>query len=241
MAKKKASPKTAIPGKTRLIWGGVALFIAGWMFVLGILVGRGTAPVNLEADKLEKELADLKAAMTRKEQARINAQTSGKSTDKPQLGFYEALKDPKKATPYKAKAPTRPAPKPNPKPTPKPTRVEAPQSKPVQAKKPPPKPAVKPVEKTTKKTAANRSGNASGAKGRYTIQVASVRETQNAQRLVATLRGKGYPAYQVRVNVPGKGAWHRVRVGAFENRDAAVRMLIKLKASQHSGMVVSTK
>jgi cell division protein FtsN len=41
--------------------------------------------------------------------------------------------------------------------------------------------------------------------------------------------------------VPGKGAWHRVRVGAFKNRDAADRMLAKLKANKLSGMVVRTK
>jgi cell division septation protein DedD len=71
--------------------------------------------------------------------------------------------------------------------------------------------------------------------------VAAVKESGNAERLVARLRSKGFPAYQVRVDVPGKGAWHRVRVGAFESRAAADRMLAKLKAGRHSGMVVGTK
>ena len=89
---KKQQAKFLIPSKRRLIWGGVALFVAGWMFVLGIMVGRGTAPVKLEANKLEKELTDLKAAVMQKQKAKINAQTSGQGNAKPQLGFYEALK-----------------------------------------------------------------------------------------------------------------------------------------------------
>ena len=140
MAKQKKS-KSVIPRKTLLTWGGVTLFIAAWMFVLGILVGRGTAPVNLEVGKLEKELADLKAAMTRKEHAKINAQTSGKGSDKPQLGFYEALKDPKQVKPYTPKPPNRQENKKPAKPALKEKRV---QPKPSQAKKMPPKPSARP-------------------------------------------------------------------------------------------------
>lgn len=237
MAKKQKS-KSAIPRKKLLTWGGVTLFIAAWMFVLGILVGRGTAPVNLEVGKLEKQLADLKAAMTRKERAKINAQTSAKGSGKPQLGFYEALKDPKQAKPHIDK----PSAKQVAKQPPKPARTEkrAP-AKSIQAKKAPPKPSARPNKKPVAQSVASDSGNVRKGKGQYTIQVAAVKESGSAERLVARLRGKGYPAYQVRVEVPGKGVWHRVRVGAFESRTSADRMLAKLKAGRHSGMVVSTK
>ncbi len=235
---KQQKMKSAIPRKTRLIWSGVTLFIAAWMFVLGILVGRGTAPVNLEANKLEKELADLKAAMTMKERAKINAQTSGKDNGKPQLGFYEALKDSSQARPYKDKPLTGQAVKQPPKPVQTEKRE---QPKPIQAKKVPSKPADRPEKGPAAQPVASDSGDVGKGKGRYTIQVAAVREAGNAEQLVARLRSKGYPAYQVRVDVPGKGAWHRIRVGAFENRAAADRMLAKLKAGRHSGMVVSTK
>ena len=235
MAKQKKI-KSAIPRKTRLIWSGVTLFIAAWMFVLGILVGRGTAPVNLEANKLERELADLKAAMTMKERAEINAQASGKDTGKPQLGFYEALKDPNQARPYKPL--TRQAVKQPPKPVQTENRSKP---KPTQARNAPSKPSSRPEKGPAVQPVASDSGDVGKGKGRYTIQVAAVREAGNAERLVAQLRSKGYPAYQVRVDVPGKGAWYRIRVGAFENRAAADRMLAKLKAGRHSGMVVSTK
>ena len=96
MAKKKLTPGIQISRKGLLIWIGLVVFIAGWMFVLGILVGRGAAPVNIEVGRLEKELADLKAKMLNQEQARVADQVSGKGSDSSQLGFYEELKSTKK-------------------------------------------------------------------------------------------------------------------------------------------------
>jgi cell division septation protein DedD len=234
----KKKSKSAIPRKTLLIWVGVTLFVAVWMFVLGILVGRGTTPVNLEVGKLEKELADLKAAMTRKEHAEIDARTSGKGGGKPQLGFYEALKDPKQVKPFVPKPQSRQKTMQPSEPVRKERQREP---KTIAAKKKPPEPSARPVKKPKTRPAAADSGNVRQGQGRYTIQVAAVQASGSAERLVAQLRKKGYPAYQVRIQVPGKGAWHRVRVGAFKNRAAADRMLAKLKAGQHSGMVVSTK
>ncbi|MDP7417006.1 MAG: hypothetical protein QF888_03315, partial [Desulfobacterales bacterium] len=47
--------------KEYLIWFSVIFFVAAWMFFLGILVGRGTAPVKFNIEKLQKKLAALKA------------------------------------------------------------------------------------------------------------------------------------------------------------------------------------
>lgn len=237
MVRKKKS-KSAIAQKTRLLWCGVTLCIAAWMFVLGILVGRGTAPVNLELGKLEKELADLKAAMTRKVHAKINAQTSGKDSGKHQLGFYEALKDPKQVKPYIPKPSNRQKTKQPAKPD---RTKKRRQSKPVQAKQALPEPVARADKKAAAESVPSNSGNGRKGSGQYTIQVAAVKEIGNAERLVTQLRKKGFPAYQVRTEVPGKGAWQRVRVGAFASRAAADQMLAKLKAGRHSGIVVSIK
>jgi cell division septation protein DedD len=236
VARKKKST-SAIPGKTLLIWGGAALFTAVWMFVLGILVGRGTAPVNLEVGKLEKELADLKAAMTRKEHAEIDARTTGKGDGKPHLGFYEALKDPKRSKPFTPKSPGNEKTRQPPKPARAEKRV---QPKSNGAKKTPSQSSTRPDRKPAAKPVASDTGGGGNGTGRYTIQVAAVQTSDNAERLVMKLRKKGYPAYQVRVQVKGKGVWHRVRVGAFKNRTEAERMLAKLKAGRHGGQVVRT-
>jgi cell division septation protein DedD len=71
--------------------------------------------------------------------------------------------------------------------------------------------------------------------------VAAFREVQSAEQLVATLRTKGYPAYQLRTTMPDTGEWFRVRVGAFDNRAAAETMLKKLNGSQVQGMVIGTQ
>lgn len=235
---KQSKKKWPMIQKVHWRWAGVALFASGWMFVLGILVGRGTAPVNLETGKLEKELSELKAAMTRKEQAVIQSQSSGKGDGKPQLGFYEALKAPKKPGPRKSNPLLNAAPKP----PPKPSRPKAPSPpKPDRSQKAPPAPTTKPDDDRAAASGAAKPDRDKPSTGRFTIQVAAVRETGNAEQLVTRLRSKGLPAYQVRVDVPGKGAWHRIRVGAYASRDAAEQMLVKLKASRIDGMVVSTQ
>ena len=58
---------------------------------------------------------------------------------------------------------------------------------------------------------------------------------------MAELRKKGYQAYQIRSEVAGKGVWYRIRVGAFEERAAAAKMLARLKGDKYTGMVVSTR
>ena len=70
--------------------------------------------------------------------------------------------------------------------------------------------------------------------------MAAVQSAQSAEQLAARLRKQGYRAYQLRSDVAGKGVWYRVRVGAFEDRGAADRMLAKLKADHFGGMVVGT-
>lgn len=229
-----------ISRKGKLVWGGLIVFIAGWMFVLGIMVGRGMAPVNLDVGKLEKELADLKAKMMDQEQAKVEAQLSGKESNLPELEYPEALTSPKKEEPFKslpkqtpaqARKITEPAKAPpdEPKPAAKPKSKPAPAVKQAAAPKPKSAPSPKPT------------APAASQKGRFAIQVAAVKNALSAEQLAARLRKRGYRAYRLRSEVAGKGVWYRVRVGAFEERGEADRMLARLKADNFSGMVVSTQ
>lgn len=74
-------------------WGRYLALVAAlaWMFVLGLLVGRGTAPVRFDLDSLTRELTALKEAEIRQEAQRVknDAAAAGQKTD---LEFYEALK-----------------------------------------------------------------------------------------------------------------------------------------------------
>ncbi|MFZ1984915.1 MAG: SPOR domain-containing protein [Desulfatitalea sp.] len=260
MAEEQAKYAVRMTRKGLLAWGAVILFFMGWMFVLGILVGRGIAPVPIDTHALEKELAELKESLLQKEHAEIMAQAQQSQENDTELGFYEALKRPP--------LPTQPKPKPSPTPAavakpdpadtatrvkqsptaataptpakPKPTVAATPAPKP----KPTPKPegAAKPESAATPAPTpvVSPSPTPSPGKGRFTIQVASFRDIQSADQLVSTLRGKGYSAYQLRTDVADKGVWFRVRVGAYESRSGAEGTLKKLLGDRFKAVVVGT-
>jgi cell division septation protein DedD len=232
--------------KGLLILGGLFFFIAGWMFVLGILVGRGTTPVNLEGDPLEKELAELKNAVTTKQQAEIAAETTAQKEGKPDLGFYKALKEPESKKNFKVVGPGKQTQaNQRARETAQPKQVDAPPPVPAKPQKQPvavKKSVKKPSQPS--KSAAPKQGPASDAASsaeRFTIQVAALKQASGADKLVDTLRKKGYPAYQIRSGGNSSEPWYRVRVGAFKDRDAAADMLNRLQQDQYKGLIVATK
>ncbi len=237
-----------ITRKAALIWLGLIFFVMGWMFVLGILVGRGTAPIPLKAHKLENELAALKAEIVQKEQAQLQKQAKEGEAPPSELGFYEALKEPLPKTRERTVAPAVVAPKPAPEPPKaKPAPREAAQA-PVAPTKavtppaatPPPQKAAAAAKPAAPQPTATPAPEAPLTPDRYTVQVASFKEIEGADEMVNRLRAKGFPAYHVHMEVPGKGAWFRVRVGAFADRSVAENTLKGLKSQKFGGMVVST-
>jgi len=63
----------------------------------------------------------------------------------------------------------------------------------------------------------------------YTIQAASVKDPEDADRLVEKLKKAGYPAYRVIGKIPGKGVWFRVRIGEYKGKAEAMGVMDKLK------------
>jgi len=239
MATKKGKDKPSAPKKkyafrlTRKgawLWIFLIFFISTWMFALGILVGRGTAPVRFDIDKLRKELAELKEKTLTAELRRFKI-SKNTIEEKPDLAFHEALKTTKEEILLPAK--------------PLEEKKNPSASKPVQKrkqaveKKAAPK-SVKPEtsgsapKKETAQSASDRQNNK-----RMSVQVASVREQKDADRLVKSLKGKGFPAYRAIAKIPGKGIWFRVRVGPYKNRDEADRSLRRLKEAKFPGFVVN--
>jgi cell division septation protein DedD len=231
LAKKKSTPGIQISRKGLVIWIVLVVFIAAWMFVLGIIVGRGQAPVNIEIDKLEKELAELKAKRLNQQKALMAGKAASQGIDTNRLGFYEELKSSKKTEPFKSLPPAKVAPRPSPVMPAAPKPAASSKPRPAAKPKAPPKPIPKKRSKPKK----------SVQKARFTIQVAASHDTKKAEELVNKLRKKGFQAYQMRSEVAGKGIWYRVRVGAFENRGEANKVLAKLKANQYDGMIVGRK
>lgn len=223
-----------ITRKGVVVWIGLFFFVMGWMFVLGILVGRGTAPVPLGTHALEKELAALKEARLQQEQDQREGQAKSAENKNAELGFYEALKmPPPKTLPARTAPPAVKPPGPAPAKAPPPVAAAPPAAE----SRPAPVPAAKTVQEAAP---PSRDAQTAEDRGRFTIQVAAFREAQSAERLVAELRAKGYPAYQIRMTVQDKGEWFRVRVGAFESREESETMLRKLNGDKVQGMVIGT-
>lgn len=173
------------------------VFVAAWMFVLGIFVGRGTAPVKFDIENFQKELAALKEAVIKKGQERFKIGKDPAGA-KMELGFYEALKEIMPSVRHKVK---------------------------------------QPVQKVKKPASSSKQTKATAGAG-FTIQVASLKDMKVATELSEILKKKGYQAYTVSVKIPGKGTWHRIRIGHFKNREDAGDILSRLKKDKYRPIVV---
>ncbi len=224
-------------------WGVLTLFMLGWMFVLGILVGRGTVTLPRKSQALTNDLAALKEDDLQKERDAIASMAKASSDQN--LTYPEALKmAPPKSTVQPRPAPTPAKPKATPaKPMATPAPSAAPKPKEDSRAQPTPGPpaAKKPEASVAPKPEAPAAPEpAAPAKGRFTVQVAAFRDLESANKLVAALRGKGYPAYQLRTENAAKEAWFRVRVGAFDNRPDADATLKKLQSEKYKAVVAVT-
>lgn len=220
--------------------------------MLGILVGRGTAPVQFDVDKLKKDLvSELKAAVEKEKEEKKAAEATVPSDPvspdgKQALGFYEDLKSskesqenikivetPKQETPLPVPQKEIPA---------KDTQAKAPQIKETQVKEiktakangktaaPAEAKPMKPPEPALPGIDANEPG--------YTIQIASVKDQKSADKLVSDLVKKGYPAYRSAGEIPGKGTWYRVRIGSFREKSEAEAFLAASGNDKIKGMIV---
>ena len=214
-------------------WFFLIFFLCAWMFILGLLVGRGTAPVEFDIAAIEKKLAG-STKTDSAVQPEMPAQKDDLTVkDKTNLDFYEALKENREDV----KTPVLQPPKVDER------KIEETVEKTVPQKPAPDKsaaqntvpeeskPAAIPQKKESKqeqgKVAAVVKTNAAGPT--YTIQAASVKDPEDADRLVEKLKKAGYPAYRVIGKIPGKGVWFRVRIGEYKGKAEAMGVMDKLK------------
>ena len=192
--------------------------VSAWMFVLGVLVGRGSAPVHFDIEVLQKELIALKESIIRQDQEKARAETPTQENSQ-DLDFYEALKDPNKAeTPTFKKGDVY-------------TPASSSGEKRAQTGTTQQKQLFSMKKKTKTKTVPTQ-------KGAYSVQVSSTKEPAAADALVNKLAGKGYRAIKTKAEVTGKGTWYRVRVGGFNSPAEAEKARDKLAKLGYKGMVV---
>jgi cell division septation protein DedD len=202
-------------------WVFVIFFLCAWMFVLGILVGRGTAPVKFDIAAIEKKIEASQKDDPGKPGKVPAHKDSATLKDKTKLEFYEALKENSEDT----KVPVLQKPKIIKQKIEKPAK-EAVSQKAGSQKSQPVKTSQKDAP-TKEKVAAVKQTSSTGPI--YTIQAASVKNAKNADQLIQKLKKSGYPAYRAIGKVPGKGIWFRVRIGEYRSKSEALGVIKKLQ------------
>ncbi|MDY6837938.1 MAG: SPOR domain-containing protein [Thermodesulfobacteriota bacterium] len=199
------------------LWLGVAAFAMLWMFTLGVIVGRGHSPVRFDIENIKSELNALKEQALQKEAN--DTVSDGKITsDKMSFDFYEALTDKKEEARFKSAQ----------KALEKPTELSAKGEAPAKAESSRPQ-AKTPEKKKQAQQQTLSAGNKTTTQTPFAIQVASLQDLTKAKDLVSALKRKGYTAYSVKVRIPEKGIYYRVRVGHFKSRHEASQILAKLR------------
>lgn len=74
----------------------------------------------------------------------------------------------------------------------------------------------------------------------YTIQIASYRDLSDAATHVSQLKAKGYPAYQVQVTLEGE-RWYRVRSGGFGSIAEAQNQLKAFQKVGIEGLIIKNE
>lgn len=210
--------------KSTVIWFCVLFFVSLWMFVLGIYVGRGTAPVHFDIQKLQNELSKLKEAILEQEKNRFKIESRTLNKE-PMVEFYDALKENQKEEKQKPSVKS-PRPAPETAVAVKKSEPEAPLKK-DDAESGKAGEAPKPSE--TIQLRADRP---------YTIQVAAVKEAKEAGKMVERLQVMGFPAYKEFAQISGKGGWYRIRIGSFKNHEEAMDMMDRLKRENFRPILV---
>jgi DedD protein len=244
------------------------LFVLSWVFILGIIVGRGivadtiTSAMKLQIQKLQQEKKVLMEKYLGAEQGK-NA-----STDpilKPQLDFYDNLsKKTQEPLVMKVPQPTLPPETNPPAETTKSLTGKAPATGPAETaatqapalpplgkkiSEPPRTAAPKPAESLVGKAPAPAEKKmpeppktATAQTGDFVVQLGAYREEATAQTVLQRLSEKGYQAQVMAKDLPAKGGkWYRVRIGAFKTREEAEKMAKRLAHDGFQSLVVGSK
>jgi DedD protein len=81
-------------------------------------------------------------------------------------------------------------------------------------------------------TPADGTLAAPGNENGFQLQVASFKDQADADRLVEQLRRRGHSAFRQAAYVPGRGLWHRVRIGPFKSKYEANRYRAKFERTE---------
>jgi cell division septation protein DedD len=179
------------------LWGVGLCFLLAWIFVLGVLVGRGFLPsAGSTISDLKAQIARLQGLVTHGKTQNSTPQEGGEVD--PKLAFYEKLSSKKEEV--KRKGPLG-------------GKVENPKGQPAPAR---------PESVSRGAAQVRKEGDAPVAANgmKFTVQLASLEDRAKAESMIKDLRDKGFDGYFYEVKVKGR-TFYRVRCGIFKDREEA--------------------
>ena len=205
--KKKKSVRFEVSRLALTGWCCGLLLALLWMFLLGLFVGKGITPANINFTEIKKRMMaegiwpgsgerDL-------QESPPPSTTTKKKIPLKDLEFYEKLAK-KKAARTQQPAVTETPPKEEP-----PTAVAA---------KPPP-----PTKQREKSPEQQQPTQAL-----FTVQLASFKDLSSAKKFAGRFRGLQHKTTIREVELSGKGRWYRVQVGKLASRDEATALADRL-------------
>ncbi|RLF31935.1 MAG: hypothetical protein DRN08_07260 [Thermoplasmata archaeon] len=213
MSKKNKRYQLEFSFTSLFFWSLGLLFILCWIFVLGILVGRGFLPEGVKnLTELRSQITKLQDMVSNKRHSELEAIKKSEKT--PKFAFYEELSKNKE----------------------EPVKINKPPAKKVAKKEMETK--TKPVEKIKEMAAKTKPVEKIAevppaqeeplipvkSDAKYTVQIAALEREIQAIRKVNEMVGKGYPTYYLEAKVKGK-KYFRVRCGRFSSRKEADEFL----------------
>ncbi len=214
------------------------LFIAAWMFFLGIIVGRGNSPVNFDTQKFQKRL----------EVIAHDFGVQKKVPHKIDLKFYEVLDRPEleeDASHNKSKEKGK-----NVEILPKKEVVTDSTLMKTSKKKETFKKGEIKVQKKNRPEVKKSSENEDKkeikpqkispqkiSQDNYTVQIAAYKDFKDAVTQMTILEKMGISSYRVKGYKNGV-AWYRVRSGSFANLDEATEFKKKLDKIKINSMII---
>ena len=201
--KKKKSVRFEMSRLALTSWCFGLLLALLWMFLLGLFVGKGITPANINFSEIKKRMMAEGIWPSSGENGRQESSPPSTTTKKKiplkDLEFYEKLAKKKEAQLQKpAAAKTPPKEKP-------PAAVAA---------KPPPPAQQKEKSSEQQKPSTNL----------FTVQLASFKDLTSAKKFASRFRGLKHKATIREVELSGKGRWYRVQVGKLASREEATAL-----------------
>jgi cell division protein FtsN len=219
-----------MPRKRAMGWIVIFCFVSVWIFLLGIIVGRGMAPVQFDINEFKHTIEDLRREIIAKQLQAAKQETITLKQES-DLEFHEDVKQlqPDTNVSFDARKPVQDTSPEKTGPPKHKTRTFT-NKKSLLAK----------TEKQPAKPSNPEPVKAGATEKKLTIQIASLRDSNEADQMVAALQKKGIPAYKTVGILSANNVWYRVRAGNFGTRQESQAMMAKIK-KEHKGAFLLTR